>query len=175
MELQREAEHISAGKPADRAFSQAAPMVCPEVLEPHTPGGSRTDWPFNQSSFARLFGSSPESSRSRILIQGPCMDRALQRTWPPAFTPGRSGSSITRAGLSRCVRRCGRTATVWRRRTVWKSHLFVAPKRFRKEDKIHEVLASAAPTGECPRERARRKSATGYTTANGSAISRKPA
>jgi hypothetical protein len=25
-------------------------MVCPEVLEPHTPGGSRTDWPLNQSS-----------------------------------------------------------------------------------------------------------------------------
>jgi len=50
MELQREAEHISAGNPADRAFSQAAPMVCPEVLEPHTPGGSRTDWPLNQSS-----------------------------------------------------------------------------------------------------------------------------
>jgi hypothetical protein len=61
MELQREAEHISAGNPADRSFSKAAPMISSKVLETDAAGVPRTDSPLNEPLLARLFGASPES------------------------------------------------------------------------------------------------------------------
>ena len=50
MGLQGEAQHTSPGSSADRAVSQAAPVVCSEVLEPDTPGGFRPGCPLSNAT-----------------------------------------------------------------------------------------------------------------------------